>query len=74
VSSLNAGLPIGASQGYWWGFELEPAGDDRTVVTEMFDCSRADPDLRNLLSDGEDWRSAMTGTLGRIAAAVLRST
>jgi hypothetical protein len=70
VSSRHAELPVGASQGYWWGFELEAAGDDRTVVTEMFDCSRADPDLRTHLSDGEVWRPAMAESLGRIAAAV----
>jgi hypothetical protein len=70
VSSRNAELPIGASQGYWWGFELEPAGADSTVVTEMFDCSQARPDLRAHLDDGETWRPAMTETLKRIADAV----
>jgi hypothetical protein len=70
VSSRNAELPIGASQGYWWGFELEAAGDDHTIVTEMFDCSRAHPDLRAHLSDGEVWRPAMTETLGRLIAAI----
>lgn len=74
VSSGNAELPIGASQGYWWGFELKPGGDDCTVVTEMFDCSRAHPDLRAHLSDGEVWRPAMTETLGRIAVALSRAT
>lgn len=70
VSSRHAELPIGASQGYWWGFELAEAGDDGTVVTEMFDCSRADPGLRANLSDGEVWRPVMAETLGRLAAAV----
>jgi hypothetical protein len=70
VSSRNSELPIGASQGYWWGFELEEAGGDGTVVTEMYDCSRADPGLRAHLSDGEVWRPAMAETLGRIGAVV----
>jgi uncharacterized protein YndB with AHSA1/START domain len=69
VSSRNAKLPVGASQGYAWGFELEPHGDT-TTVTEMFDCTEADRCVRDAVEDGQSWVPAMKRTLERLAALV----
>jgi hypothetical protein len=54
VASRNAGLPVGTSQGYSWGFPLQPDGDT-TIVTEVFDCTEA------ARSSAAPW---MTGKLG----------
>lgn len=64
-----AGLPVGASQGYSWGFELQPDGD-ATVVTEIFDCTAADQSIREDVQDGQAWVPAMHQTLERLAAFV----
>lgn len=69
VASRNAELPIGASQGYAWGFRLQPDGDT-TVVTEMFDCTEAVQGIRDAVEDGQSWVPAMHRTLERLAAIV----
>jgi hypothetical protein len=61
-----AGLPVGASQGYSWGFQLQPDGD-ATVVTEIFDCTEAAQSIRDDVDDGQRWIPAMHQTLGRLA-------
>jgi hypothetical protein len=66
VASRNAGLPIGASQGYSWGYRLQPDGT-ATIVTEIFDCTDADQVIRDAVHDGQDWIEAMHETLGRLA-------
>src|SRR5215469_8740947 len=53
-----AGLPVGASQGYSWGFELQPDGNT-TMVTETFDCTQAAQVIRDDVQDGQAWVPAM---------------
>jgi hypothetical protein len=72
VAAQNAKLPIGASQGYSWGFELQPEGDT-TIVTEIFDCTEADQSIRDAVQDGQDWVPVMHQTLERLAALVERT-
>jgi hypothetical protein len=69
AASRNAELPIGAPQGYSWGFRLESVGGT-TVVTEMFDCTDADQAIRAAVQDGRRWVPAMHQTLQRLAALV----
>jgi hypothetical protein len=69
VASRNAELPIGASQGYSWGFELEPDGH-ATVVTEIFDCTNAAQSIRDAVQDGQVWIPAMHKTLEQLAELV----
>jgi uncharacterized protein YndB with AHSA1/START domain len=69
VAERTAGLPIGAPQGYSWGFELQPDGD-ATVVTEVFDCTEAAQSIRDAVDDGRGWIPAMRLTLERLAARV----
>jgi uncharacterized protein YndB with AHSA1/START domain len=51
---------------YRWGFEFSPDGVGATMVTESFDCTRSDADLREAVKEGEGWRDAMTASLGRL--------
>ena len=69
VASRNAGLPPGASQGYNWGYQLQPDGD-ATIVTELFDCTEAARSIRDAVQDGQSWVPAMHQTLERLAAMV----
>jgi uncharacterized protein YndB with AHSA1/START domain len=69
VAARNAGLPVGASQGYSWGFQLRPDGDT-TIVTEVFDCTEADQVIRDAVEDGRTWITAIERTLERLAAIV----
>ena len=64
-----AGLPVGASQGYSWGFHLQPDGDT-TIVTETFDCTGADQSIRDSAEDGKAKLPVMHHTLERLAALV----
>lgn len=72
VASQNAELPIGTSQGYSWGFQLQPASDT-TIVTEIFDCTDAAQSIRDDVQDGQGWVEAMHQTLERLAALVERT-
>jgi hypothetical protein len=65
----TARLPVGAPQGYIWGFELTPDGPDATLVTEFFDCTAAVDAIRTAVDDGRAWLDAMSQTLARLAAA-----
>jgi Polyketide cyclase / dehydrase and lipid transport len=69
VASRNAGLPVGASQGYSWEFTLQPDGD-QTIVTETFDCTGAARVVRDDVADGQAWIPAMRQTLERLAGLV----
>jgi Polyketide cyclase / dehydrase and lipid transport len=51
---------------YRWGFEFTPDGVGATVVTESFDCTRSDDDLRGAVREGEGWRDAMTASLVKL--------
>jgi hypothetical protein len=48
-----------------WGYVLDPDGGD-TVVTEVFDCSRAPQDAREGMQGGQIWVPGMTKTLERL--------
>jgi len=53
-----------------WIFDLEPDGADATIVTEIYDCSRASEDVRAMMDDGAIWIEAMTKTLERLDGVV----
>jgi hypothetical protein len=66
----------GAGAGRWghrWSYELVPDGPDATIVTEVYDCSRAPADARAGMDDGEVWAGAMAITLERLEAACTRA-
>jgi hypothetical protein len=69
VAARNARLPIGAPQGYSWGFRLQADGD-ATIVTEVFDCTEAAQVIRDAVEDGRSWVPAMQQTMERLAAIV----
>ena len=51
---------------YRWGFEFSPDGVGATTVTESFDCTRSDANLREAVEEGEGWRDAMTASLVKL--------
>ena len=51
---------------YRWGYEFTPDGPGATMVTEFFDCTRSDADLRDAVNEGEGWRDAMTSSLVKL--------
>ena len=57
---------IGAPAGHRWGYELESDGPDATIVTEIFDCTRAVEWLRVATDNGNRWLASMTATLQRL--------
>jgi Polyketide cyclase / dehydrase and lipid transport len=61
----DADLP---RHGHRWTYRLEADGPDATVVTEIYDCSRAPEELRANVSHGELWRESMMATLERLEA------
>lgn len=61
----DASLP---RHGHRWTYRLEPDGDGSTVVTEIYDCSRAPEELRRNVRNGELWRESMMATLERLDA------
>jgi hypothetical protein len=54
------GSPESARWGQRWTFELTPDGPDATVVTEIYDCSRAPAEERVGMEDGKIWIEAMS--------------
>ena len=61
----NVGIPAG----YRWGYILTPAGDDATVVTEVFDYG---PLPEDLLSDGGNWINGTNSVLESMTARLER--
>jgi hypothetical protein len=55
-----------ARPGHRWIFELAPDGPNATVVTEIYDCSRAPEDRRAAVEQGRIWLDAITRTLARL--------
>ena len=51
---------------YRWGYEFTPDGPGATMVTEFFDCTRSDADLRDAVKEGEGWRDAMISSLVKL--------
>jgi hypothetical protein len=58
--------PEQARWGHRWSYELTPDGPDATVVTEIYDCSRAPADERAGMDNGNIWAGAMAETLERL--------
>lgn len=59
--------------GQRWSYELVPAGAAATIVTEVYDCSRAPERARADMRDGEVWADAMAQTLERLDEACTRT-
>lgn len=63
-----------AGGGRWrrWSFELTPDGPNATMVTEIYDCSRAPEDARIELDCGNVFIGSMAKTLERLDALSAR--
>jgi uncharacterized protein YndB with AHSA1/START domain len=71
----NAGPP-GHPENRWghrWIFELAPDGPDATIVTEIYDCSRAPQEGREDMDNGRVWVEGMTSTLKNLEALCLQA-
>lgn len=55
-----------ARWGHRWIYELAEDGPDATIVTEIYDCSRAPADQRDSMDGGAIWIGAMSETLERL--------
>jgi hypothetical protein len=58
--------------GHRWSYQLTPDGPDATVVTEIYDCSRAPEDERAEMDNGNVWIESMTKTLERLDSLCAR--
>lgn len=61
-----------ARWGHRWSYQLTPDGPDATIVTEIYDCSRAPEHERARMDNGKVWAEAMTETLARLDALCTR--
>jgi hypothetical protein len=61
-----------ARWGQRWSYQLTPDGPDATVVTEIYDCSRAPEEERAGMDNGRVWLEAMAETLSRLDALCAR--
>jgi hypothetical protein len=62
----------GTRVGHRWGFILSPDGPDATIVTEIYDCSRAPQAFRQDMHNGTMWVQSMEDTLRRLDELVVR--
>jgi hypothetical protein len=62
----------GQSWGQRWSYQLTPDGSDATVVTEIYDCSRAPEEERAGMDNGKIWIEAMAKTLEWLDALCTR--
>jgi hypothetical protein len=58
--------PESARWGQRWSYQLTPDGPDATVVTEIYDCSRAPEAERAGMDNGRVWTESMAKTLERL--------
>jgi len=58
----------GSSWGQRWSYQLTPDGPEATIVTEIYDCSRAPEAERAGMDNGRVWAGAMAQTLDRLDA------
>lgn len=58
--------------GQRWSYQLIPDGPDATVVTEIYDCSRAPEKERAGMDNGRVWLESMAKTLERLDALCTR--
>lgn len=56
----------GGRWGHRWSYELTPDGHGATIVTEIYDCSRAPEEERAGMAGGAVWIESMTATLERL--------
>lgn len=63
---------VGTRVGHRWGFRLSPDGPDATIVTEIYDCSKAPLDFRRQMNNGAMWIESMEQTLERLDEVVSR--
>jgi hypothetical protein len=56
----------GSRWGHRWSYELTPVGPGETVVTEIYDCSRAPAGERQGMEGGKVWIESMAKTLERL--------
>ena len=69
------GHPDGSATARWghrWSYQLTPDGPDATIVTEIYDCSRAPAEERLEMDDGNIWAEDMAKTLERLDALCAR--
>ena len=67
-AASNMTVPRETHFKYRWTYDLVPDGPGATVVTEIYDCSRAPADARVDMDGGQIWIEGMTQTLERLAA------
>jgi hypothetical protein len=63
--------PGSSAQTRWgqrWSYHLIPDGPDATIVTEIYDCSRAPEKERVGMDNGKVWIESMAKTLERLSA------
>ena len=65
------GSPEPARWGHRWSYQLTPDGPDATIVTEIYDCSRAPEEERAGMDNGNVWAEAMPERLGAAARSGL---
>ena len=65
--------PEPARWGQRWSYQLTPDGPDATIVTEIYDCSRAPEKERAGMDNGKIWIESMDRTLERLDALCGRS-
>ena len=70
AAATDSGEP--SRWGHRWSYELTPDGPDETVVTEIYDCSRAPEDERAQMDNGNVWAESMAKTLERLDAVCAR--
>jgi RNA polymerase sigma-70 factor, ECF subfamily len=58
--------------GHRWSYQLTPDGPDATIVTEIYDCSRAPENERLGMDNGKVWAGSMASTLERLDALCAR--
>jgi len=61
-----------ARWGQRWSYQLTSDGPDATVVTEIYDCSRAPEEERVGMDNGNVWTESMAKTLERLDALCAR--
>lgn len=61
-----------ARWGHRWTYQLDPEGPDATLVTEIYDCSRAPEQERASMKNGEVWADSMSRTLEQLDAVCTR--
>src|SRR5262249_1893004 len=63
--AATAGSSDPSRWGHRWSYQLTPDGPDATVVTEIYDCSRAPEVERAQMEHGGVWAESMAKTLER---------